>query len=514
MTHLTPPQLLPSQQKHLDMLQHMASFGEVLMLVTGSPSTGKSTLAQAVAAQREAPDDTLLLAPSEIHSITDAFERIAQTWSLPALPDSADDALDVIAEYASTQGDKGASLLLIIDDAHLLPEDVLQDLAVLATIAPFALNVMLLGEHNLLEVYQNGIDTGELAVHHTALADDELADVGIDVANIPDDLHLSDIESPEHDERPKSRAIPANFPVMHATLVVALLAILGILFLYSDQLSALFTDKQALAPVEDKVLDNGQPPAVADTVTKPEASNEPKAGGKPIDFNYTPSQPPAADAIPKPAQSQPASNASVANQPPEASAIAPINNAQPVAATKAPIKAQADVAKTSEPKPNEPKQLDRSAKLVKAKEKPSVKPSVSSASSQTTKPKAAVNKTAKAASATVDQKATTQKKAVQQKAVQKKATTKTRVLDGFVVQLFGSFSASAAIDFKRQWQSKVQGPLRLYRSRHQGKPWYIVVHGVHTQRVLAEKARNQLPAALKKQSPWIRPETDIGSPVR
>lgn len=467
------------------------------MLVTGSPSTGKSTLAQVVAAQREAPDDTLLLAPSDIHSITDVFERIAQTWSLPALPDSADDALDVIAEYASTQGDKGASLLLIIDDAHLLPEDVLQDLAVLATIAPFALNVMLLGEHNLLAVYQNGIDTGELAVHHTALADDELADVGIDVANIPDDLHLSDIESPEYDERPRSRAIPANFPVMHATLVVALLAILGILFLYSDQLSALFTDKQVAEPVENKVLDNRQPPALADTTTKPEVNSEPKADGKPVDFNYTPSQPPVANTAQQPAQSQPAIPTSVANQPPEVSTVAPTNKTQPVTATKTPIKAQADVAQ-----PNEPKQIDRSTKLVKGKEKPSVKPSLNNADSEVTKPKAAAVK-----------KTQTQKKAVQKKAVQKKAT-KTMALDGFVVQLFGSFSASSAIDFKRQWQSKVKGTLRLYRSRHQGKPWYIVVHGVHTRRVLAEKARNQLPAALKKQSPWIRPETDIGSPVR
>lgn len=505
MTHLTPPQLLPSQQKHLDMLQHMASFGEVLMLVTGSPSTGKSTLAQSVAAQREAPDDTLLLAPSEIHTINDVFERIAQTWSLPTLPDSADDALDVIAEYASTQGDKGASLLLIIDDAHLLSKDVLQDLAVLATIAPFALNVMLLGEHTLLKVYQNDIDTGELAAHHTVLADDELADVGIDVADIPDDLNLSAIESPEYDERPKSRALPVNFPIMHATLVVALLAILGILFLYSDHLSALFTTKQAALPTEDKPFDDRQRPAVADTTTKPKASSDPKADGQPVDFNYTPSQPPAPNTASKPTQSKLTNPVSAESQPPEANTIAAANKTQPVAAVQAPAKAQASVAK-----PNEPEQVDRNTNLVSA----SVKASVNKADSQATQAKTVASQKTKAASASVAQKAQTQKKTVQKKAVQKKATTKTRALDGFVVQLFGSFSANAATDFKRQWQGKVQGPLRLYRGRHQGKPWYIVVHGVHTQRTLAEKARNQLPAALKKQSPWIRPETDIGSPVR
>src|SRR5690606_8517723 len=59
---------------------------------------------------------------------------------------------------------------------------------------------------------------------------------------------------------------------------------------------------------------------------------------------------------------------------------------------------------------------------------------------------------------------------------------RSRLLDipsGFVVQLFGSYEAANADKFRRQWRDEITGSLYLYETRHNNKPWFVVVAGVY-----------------------------------
>ena len=47
------PQLLPTQTKTLELLTHLTSYSDLMVLVSGPEGAGKTTLANALAASRE-----------------------------------------------------------------------------------------------------------------------------------------------------------------------------------------------------------------------------------------------------------------------------------------------------------------------------------------------------------------------------------------------------------------------------------------------------------------------------
>jgi DamX protein len=77
------------------------------------------------------------------------------------------------------------------------------------------------------------------------------------------------------------------------------------------------------------------------------------------------------------------------------------------------------------------------------------------------------------------------------------------VQSGFVVQVFASYELASAKSFIKQYSS-IKPALYWYETRHNNKPWYVVVAGVYKDRQSAQQAVERWPAALRKQSPWIR----------
>ncbi|MGM0451392.1 MAG: AAA family ATPase, partial [Pseudomonadota bacterium] len=69
----------------------------------------------------------------------------------------------------------------------------------------------------------------------------------------------------------------------------------------------------------------------------------------------------------------------------------------------------------------------------------------------------------------------------------------------FTLQLLGSFNESTALEFMERYEV---GDAVYTRTRHQGEPWFIVVHGTYPDRDAARAAVESLPERVRALSPW------------
>ena len=79
----------------------------------------------------------------------------------------------------------------------------------------------------------------------------------------------------------------------------------------------------------------------------------------------------------------------------------------------------------------------------------------------------------------------------------------------FTLQLLGSRQEASVRQFVRDHH--LEGKATWFRSRQNGRDWYAVIYGVYPDRASALAARNALPAALRRQSPWARSFASIHS---
>lgn len=74
--------------------------------------------------------------------------------------------------------------------------------------------------------------------------------------------------------------------------------------------------------------------------------------------------------------------------------------------------------------------------------------------------------------------------------------------DSFVIQLFGSHSREAALDYVKS--RGLAGRAATVEHVHDGRPWFVVVYGHYRQRAAAAAAIADMPAALRSARPWPR----------
>lgn len=80
--------------------------------------------------------------------------------------------------------------------------------------------------------------------------------------------------------------------------------------------------------------------------------------------------------------------------------------------------------------------------------------------------------------------------------------------DNYTLQLLGSTSLSNVEAFVARHASDA---LYWYETRLQGRPWYIVIHGVYPVPSAARSALAGLPPALRELQPWVRNISDVQS---
>ena len=141
----SPPSLSSSQFKQLELLQHLSLYSELLILVSAEKGMGKTFIAKALLACRENPDQSLMIDADFSLSYVDILHHLAQFLDLAELEgDIGDIERQVLSHCLQIAEDEQASLLLIIDQADQLSDEVLEDINQLGLLAPNALHIVLL----------------------------------------------------------------------------------------------------------------------------------------------------------------------------------------------------------------------------------------------------------------------------------------------------------------------------------------------------------------------------------
>lgn len=136
--------LLPVQDAFLDIVEHMAYYGEMLVVITGPMGSGKTTLANALIARREEPEEGILITADMMLGMPALIKRIAAQLNI-SVPDALLEAREALREEVQRRVIQGKSFLVVIDQAELLDAATLNDIAHFSLVFPQGISVILLG---------------------------------------------------------------------------------------------------------------------------------------------------------------------------------------------------------------------------------------------------------------------------------------------------------------------------------------------------------------------------------
>ncbi|MDH5218310.1 MAG: AAA family ATPase [Gammaproteobacteria bacterium] len=141
-----------THSKGLAYLHYGINQGEGFVVVTGIPGTGKTTLLNTLMSQL--PENRFLVAKlsNTLLDTTDLFRTISLLFGLKADGSSKVDLLRELEQYLVQQARAGRKVLLLIDEAHNLSPQLLEELRLLSNFQfhdKFILQTFLLGQQQL-----------------------------------------------------------------------------------------------------------------------------------------------------------------------------------------------------------------------------------------------------------------------------------------------------------------------------------------------------------------------------
>ncbi|MEH6449314.1 MAG: AAA family ATPase [Oleispira sp.] len=455
----SPPSLSSSQLKQLELLQHLSSYSELLILVCADKGMGKTFIAKALLASREVPDQSLMLEAYFSLSYLDALHKLAQFLDLAELADDVDSIeQQILVQCLQISAEEQGSVLLIIDQADQLSDDVLEDINQLALLAPSALHIMLLAptifENKLLTLTEPQAPFHVMAVE--SFIDDEAEILLLEqfpdkdwsaeqvdyivqqsVGNPGKILYLA--QQIVAGVKPQQKNVEATkFPITHIAAMLMVASVLVVAYFYQNNSTVLESDNiivEASTPFAAESIPVESSLAIAEGVpfvaTVEEASLIDTAATKEVDFNFT--APVAADLLQEQSRvlSEPRSNELVQSGPVLKETV--INEA-----------------------------VTKEHEIVYSKNEQVL---IAAASSE------------------------------------------------FVIQLFGSHSSDNALAFIGDNATKAI-QLRSYQTEHKGKPWHVVIAGPFKSRALANEQSKALTTTLRKQNPWVRSISPIQAQLK
>ncbi|GIU49296.1 ATP-binding protein [Shewanella sp. KT0246] len=122
--------LLPSQEALVQRLEHIASYSEQLVLVSGAKGSGKTTLVTALASELDNYNSALVICPMHAESAEIRRKILVQLISSPIF----DDALPLADTLLRIQTSLTKPLHIIIDDAQHMPRELWAECLVLTQI--------------------------------------------------------------------------------------------------------------------------------------------------------------------------------------------------------------------------------------------------------------------------------------------------------------------------------------------------------------------------------------------
>jgi general secretion pathway protein A len=138
-----------------------------LLLLVGEPGTGKTALAHALNVRVHEEHVVVARAPHPIPEDMDPLAAVAEAFGLPA--DFKDRAgfLEQFGRFVVETGACGRRVMLVVDEAHSLPRELLVELARLPygdeASQPASMSVLLIGERGLIDSLRaNGVEADVL----------------------------------------------------------------------------------------------------------------------------------------------------------------------------------------------------------------------------------------------------------------------------------------------------------------------------------------------------------------
>lgn len=142
----------PDQRALLDTLAAAIRNREGIVLLTGNVGTGKTTLAQRLAATLGRPEFTVGWVSSPGSAPTDFFEAVLSAYGVRQPVQSRDAFAAAFERVLARAGATGDRVLLIVDEAQGLSDEVLDEVSALAAMArgrSGSLGILLVGETRL-----------------------------------------------------------------------------------------------------------------------------------------------------------------------------------------------------------------------------------------------------------------------------------------------------------------------------------------------------------------------------
>ena len=445
-----PPALLDSQLKQLELLQHLSMYSELLIFLSGERGMGKTFIAQALLATREAPDQSLMVEADITLGYVDLLQKLAEFFDLAEYSNEIEDLeSQIIAHCIELSNDEQGSMLLILDQADQLSDDTLEDLNNLALLAPNVLHIMMLAppefEARLVTLSEPQAPAHVMQIE--ALFSDE-SEVLLLQSFPAKEWSVEDVDYilKQSAGNPgkilyiaqqllsgKKTSAVSKFPITHVAAMVLVASALVMTYVYQTQGDS----EDEIAQAEVKI-----------SLPEPVLEIQPQPVEDLLDKN-----PDNVDKIDLPVELPVDEVTTVADEEIDFNFVDSAETTQ----VEAPVVSNADVT-----------EIDVKAAI--SDQVIDVKPKVVVAETTFTNDEKSL-----LASANTD----------------------------FVMQLFGAYSEKNTQNFIQKYSSNDM-PLSMYKTIYKGKTWHVVIAGPFENRRLAVQKSKQLPKKLQQQKPWIR----------
>ena len=137
-------------------LKYAVSEGEGFVAITGAPGTGKTTLIGALLAELDMGSVKVANLANEQLDSRDLVERVNDAFDVPAGNGVA--PLPKLMRFLNQHREQGGRAILIVDEAHSLTADALEELRLLSNLQNYdglLMQVFLLGQDPLLEIIRS-----------------------------------------------------------------------------------------------------------------------------------------------------------------------------------------------------------------------------------------------------------------------------------------------------------------------------------------------------------------------
>jgi len=522
-----------AQRKHcLETLRHLATFGDMVLLLTGDPGSGKSTLIREFQrAQIDALRVFVVDAEKDLSVGSSTIHAVSKFADVVQLTKVTDEPLQQILTRLVQSLDKhfeseGERTLLLIDNADKLPKKELQVYMSFFRGLPAETGAVILfsGLNSLLQFAKQGTNIGQDEWAHQiqvkALLQEEQIEylqLRMDKVGFTEKLKLSDSQLKHLVE--VSKGLPGRINKIFSSVVLEpgllkiersnshkipkkiIVGVFSLLFLsfvfvsYQHDLFGLSEKNVTLANSEEAKAESDQNKTVSPEESRflqGERLKRLKMLERALDESGT--------SVAENKQEQVSSKGSDSLN--EKVSL----NDEVSLSEKAASKDQITKAKGTTPQVvaltvnsaqiNEPgiskpiKDIQHSAKQDEIIGKVPNNAENFSSASQSIKSDVSVKKELVS-------------KAAQPAGFKSQAWAQAQSKNAYSAQILGSYSEDTALKYMKKLGTMDQEIFYL-RTRHKGQPWYVVFYGVYPDKLAAKNAITKSPKPIKAQQPWLR----------